>query len=171
MSLSILVHAETVEVISRCAIYFKNQTVCSFLRLRRSSLRALQRSRSGVRSTTCVTGSWCGPTALSKTGPRPTTTQTCSARRASGPRCSIGQTSNTTMMYTTFTPTRHLLISAIWLKVIMTMIFCCCIDVCLPWQAGYVSQKASILSMMSEEEVKETGENVVELFRWAGKCK
>lgn len=35
-------------------------------------------------------------------------------------------------------------------------------------QAIYVYQKAAILSMMSEEELKRTGENVVELFRSAG---
>lgn len=32
-------------------------------------------------------------------------------------------------------------------------------------QAIYVYQKAAILSMMSEEEQKKTGEDVVELFR------
>lgn len=34
-----------------------------------------------------------------------------------------------------------------------------------PLQAIYVYQKAAILSMMSEEEAKKTGEDVVELFR------
>lgn len=36
----------------------------------------------------------------------------------------------------------------------------------LSWQAVYVFQKASILSMMPEEEVKKTGENVEQLFRY-----
>ncbi|CDR07085.1 unnamed protein product [Oncorhynchus mykiss] len=32
-------------------------------------------------------------------------------------------------------------------------------------KAIYVYQKAAILSMLPEEEIKKTGENVVELFR------
>lgn len=32
-------------------------------------------------------------------------------------------------------------------------------------QAIYVYQKAAILSMMSEEEAKKTGEDIVELFK------
>lgn len=34
-----------------------------------------------------------------------------------------------------------------------------------PLQAIYVYQKAAILSMMSEEELKKTGEDIVGLFR------
>ena len=34
-----------------------------------------------------------------------------------------------------------------------------------PLQAIYVYQKAAILSMMSEEELQETGEDIVGLFR------
>lgn len=35
----------------------------------------------------------------------------------------------------------------------------------LSLQAIYVYQKAAILSMMSEDEVKKTGEDIVDLFR------
>lgn len=43
---------------------------------------------------------------------------------------------------------------------------CCLHQVCVVvFQAIYVYQKAAILSMMSEEDVKKTGENIEELFR------
>lgn len=43
-------------------------------------------SRSGSRSTTYVTGNWCGLTRTSRSGSTRTATPTCCARRAAGPR-------------------------------------------------------------------------------------
>lgn len=43
-------------------------------------------SRNGTKSTTCATGSWCGPIHSSRTGWRPTAMQTYSVKRASGLR-------------------------------------------------------------------------------------
>jgi len=62
----------------------KNRLVC--FRPGRSTRSASAASRSGSRSTTCATGSWCGSTPTSRSGSKPTSTQTCCARRAAGPR-------------------------------------------------------------------------------------
>lgn len=63
-----------------------SHVVIALCRPKRGSWHVLHRRKSGVRFTTCATGSWCGSTPLNKTGLRPIDMPTCSARRTSGPR-------------------------------------------------------------------------------------
>ena len=59
---------------------------------------AARPSRRGSSSTTCATGSWCGASPTSEPGKWRTSTQTCWARRASGPRYTI-QLDDLSMLY------------------------------------------------------------------------